>query len=270
MKPKNIKPPDFRELREEAGDVLAKDGNRLLLIEATVLSLVPFVTYPFLYTAFSAVLQPLLYNEAADWMVALVLVGFFLLLAALTVFLTLPLLLGVLRMAWRMTEGEEVVLADLFSSFSTAKTYRRSLHLSARTFWRLGLLVAVVCLTCGIAVSAFERTVAVGLLCGFVVLLEVAVGVTLLLRQFPCLAVAIYEDTPMRDARRIARNLTRRCCFGGLLFWLHFVPHLLLGLLTFGIFLIWEVLPRMCVSYFLYCRKINDMMIQSEEYKNHE
>lgn len=270
MKPKTIGSPDIREIREAAGGVLSKNGNRLLLIEALVLSLVPLVAYSFVHTAFAAVLQLLIEKGEADGIVALVTVGFLLAMLSLTLFVTLPLLLGVLRMAWRMAEGHDVVLAELFSSFATAKTYRRSLRLSVGVFWRLGALIAVVGITCAATVAFFERLVVVGLLCGVVVLLEVAVGGMLLLRQFPCFAIAMYEDTPMRDARRIARNLTRRCRFGGILFFLHFVPHLLLGFVTFGIFLIWEVLPRMCVSYFLYCRKINDMMIQSEEYKNHE
>lgn len=270
MKQKKKNEIDFRELSEEAGDVLAKNGNRLLLIATIALLMIPFVAYSFLDTSFAAVMQSALMREDSGAIIALATLVFFVLITAFTVFLVLPLLVGLLRMAWRMTEGEDVVLADLFSSFSSVKTYRRSLCLSAGALWRIGLLVAVVCLTCGIAVSFFERSVEVGLLCGLIVLLEVAVGALLLLRQFPCLAIALYEDTPMRNVRMIARHLMKRCRFCGILFYLHFVPHFLLGLLTLGIFLIWEVLPRMCISYFLYCRKINDMMIQSEEYKNHE
>lgn len=270
MKPKKIKAIDFCEISEAASSVLAKNGNRLLLIAAIALSMIPFVAYSFLDTAFAAVLHPALVDQGSGTTVLLATLVFLVLTASFTVFLVLPLLLGILRMAWRMAEGDDVVLADLFSSFSTARTYRRSLGLSVSALLRIGLLVALVCLTCGIAISFFWGSITAGLLCGLIVLLEVAVGALLLLRQFPCLAIALYEDTPMRDARRIARHLTSRYRFGGILFFLHFVPRFLLGLLTLGIFLIWEVLPRMCVSYFLYCRKMNDMMIQSEEYKNHE
>lgn len=265
MRQKNLEAPEFRPISEAAGRVLAKDGNRLLLIEAVVLSLVPFVAYPFLRTAFGALLQPFFVHEDTAWQVVLLTVVYLLGIVAWTLFLVLPLLLGILRMAWQMTEGQDTVLADLFSSFSDRKTYRLSLRLGAGVCWRLGLLLAVVAVTCRIAVAFFGGSLVAGLLCGVLVLLEVAVGAWLLLRQFFCLAVAIYGDVSVRDARKLSRHLSRRCRFGGLLFWLRFVPHLLLGLVTFGIFLIWEVLPRMCVSYFLYCRKINDMMIQSEE-----
>ena len=57
----------------------------------------------------------------------------------------------------------------------------------------------------------------------------------------------------------------------GCVFFIGFLPWLLLGICTLGLLLLWDTLPRMLITYFRYSDAINQMtIIQSEEYRNHE
>ena len=269
MHTRKVKAPDAFEIRAKAGEILAVRGNRLMLIEACVVLLITVMLYFVLYTSFGIVYEAV-FADAEPWMSVLWSALYGLILFLLTLFFTVPLFLGLLRMAWDMENGNETTLPRLFSSFESRKLYGRSLRLSFGAVWRVGLIAVTVALTYEVTRYFFAGSLFAGVLCGLAVLLEIFIGILLCLRRFPTLAVAMYEQTPLSQARRIARELTRLCPSGGVLFFLSFVPHILLGIATFGIFLIWEVLPRMCVSYFLYCRKMNEMIIRSEEYKKHE
>ena len=268
MQERKRKAPDVLELRARAGEILSVHGNRLMLIEAIVILLITVMLYSFGNTAFVLLLDAVVVS--APWAEPLLQAAYWLLVTLFTLFFTLPLSLGLLRMSWDMEIGTETSLLRLFSSFSCGRTYLRSLRLSFGAVWRTLLIVIAVALTCNLTLYFFAGSLLAGILCGALVVVEIAVWSLLVLRRFPTLAVAMYEETPLPRARAIALQITRRCPMGGLKFFLRFLPQILLGLLTFGIFLIWEVLPRMCVTYFLYCRHMNETIIRSEEYKKHE
>ena len=54
----------------------------------------------------------------------------------------------------------------------------------------------------------------------------------------------------------------------GLRYWLGYLPWLALSLLTFCILLLADVLPRMLISYFRLCRKLNEMTTNPEDEKS--
>ena len=54
----------------------------------------------------------------------------------------------------------------------------------------------------------------------------------------------------------------------GLRYWLGYLPWLALSLLSFCILLLADVLPRMLVSYFRLCRKLNEMTTNPEDEKS--
>ena len=269
MQKHRVKSPDAFDVRTKAGEILASRGNRLLLIEALIVFLIITPLYTTLYSAYDAICNGL-QQSLTPIQQSAILWTYVALTAILTLFFILPLLLGLLRMSWEMENGLETSLIRLFSSFQDRKAYGRALALSFGAFWRVGLVVLTVWLTCMLTLRFFSRSLLAGLLCGLAVLAETVIGFLLCMRHFPTLAIAMYEQMSLKDARAIAKSMTKVCPFGGALFFFSFVPQIVLGLLTFGIFLIWEVLPRMCVSYFLYCKEMNEMIIRSEEYKKHE
>ena len=264
-----IKAPDVADARRQAGDVLAHRGNRLLLIEALIVLLIPFGLYFFLNMAFSSLSELFLAREMELPMVLLT-VLYPLLLLLYTLFFTVPLIFGLLRLAHGMICEEDVVLADLFSPFFTRKGYRCAVRLSWTLLWRAAVGVLAIAAIAFLVPVAVPDPIGAVLLCGILILAVVILDLVWLLRQFPLFAVAMYQELQLPDVRRGARTLTWLCPGGGVRFFLYFVPQICLGLLTFGIFLIWEVLPRMCISYLLYCNRIHDKMTEIGGIENYE
>ncbi len=254
--------PDARSAYRAAGDALARDGRRLVLIEAIVVTCIMVGVFVMLYQVFSVhgILFPMTEIE-----ILLFYTVYYLLVCGLVLFVTLPLLLGLLRLSGRVEEDETPVLAELFYYFSSGRLYRRALSLSFGGFWRMLCVVLAVAATCGATVYFFPGELLAGFLCGVAVLIEILVWLLLVLRGFSVFAVAFYDEVPLREARAMARTLVKGDRFGGLRFLFACLPRILLGLLTFGVYLLWDVLPRMGVAYFSYCKQMNDMIIRSEE-----
>ena len=161
------------------------------------------------------------------------------------------------------------MLAELFAPFGNRALYSRILALSYGWLWRLVVLLCVIAATCHASSALFDARPLPGVLCGIAVSFEILLGALWLFRSFSVTSVVIGKEMPLAAAKKAARAASRLCPTGGIRFLLSMIPHLLLGLLTFGIFLIWEVLPRMCVAYFLYCNNLSENIDhQSEEYKN--
>lgn len=257
---------DFASAYREAGQILGSNGNRLLLIEAILISLLTVLLYVFLCDTYMILLGYWIYGVNLWLSVALsVLLG--VLISLLTLFFTFPLLIGLFGLAGDMEQGRTCVLADLFAPFSSVQTYRRALALSWGAFWRLGLIVLAVILTCNVGVLFFEGSLLAGLICGVAVAVEIFVGLWLCGKCFSSLSVAHTSEMPIKAAREYAKRSWRMCRTGGAVFVLNLLPRILLGLLTLGVLLLWETLPRMLVAYFRYCRYMNEMIIRSEEYK---
>lgn len=268
MRKKIAPSPDFSDVWRTAGDRIADSGNRLVLIGALITLLPVYLLYVVTFMI-SDILVYLVYQNSPVSSPLPITLPRDLFLLALTLLLVLPLTVGFFRMCHRTARGLHVTLADLFSCFDSGASYRKSLLLSFDLFWRVGLLTGIAIATCSTMVSWLGNDLGTGLLCGLVVLVEVLVGLPLVLRRFSTWAISIDRDLPCVAAGHVAKRIARRTRHGGMLFLLNMVPRLLLGVLTLGIFLIWEVLPRMCVAYFLYCNKLCNMIdYQSEEYKH--
>ena len=86
----------------------------------------------------------------------------------------------------------------------------------------------------------------------------------MLFRDFSLMAEVLVSDLSVKEARKAVRKRRPR---GGVRFAIGFLPWILLGILTLGVMLLWEVLPSMAVAYFRYCRQLkeNGLNIDSEE-----
>lgn len=258
--------PDFAAAYREAGQILGSRGNRLLLIEAILISLLTVMLYVFVCDTYMILLGFWIYGTEL-WLSLVLQILLGLLISALTLFFTLPLLIGLFGLAGNLESGHDAALADLFAPFSSSKSYRRALGFAWGAFWRLGLIVLCVILTCRVGVSFFEGSLLAGLACGIAVAVEVLLGLWLCGKCFSSMFVAQTSDQPIKLARAYAKRMWRMCRTGGALFVLGMLPRILLGLLTLGVLLLWDTLPRMTVVYFRYCRYMNEMIIRSEEYK---
>ncbi|MBQ9132711.1 MAG: hypothetical protein IJX62_09635 [Clostridia bacterium] len=261
----NLKPsaPPVWQARHDAAQVLARRGNRLLMIECWMVVLLSVLLYQTLSNLSELV------GMTGAWGVALLFA--FALSAALTLFFVLPLFLGMLGMAAGIVNGQEMCLAELFAPFASGRAYRRALGLSFALLWRGTLLFLVVACTYGLFVALTPGSWLGGLLCGVLILAELTVGLLLCLRSFSMIALAYqYPQQPLREIRRRTAILRRAYPSAGIRFFSGFLPWILLGLLTVGILLLADVLPRMCVAYFQYCNQMTERLIRLEEGKNHE
>lgn len=269
MKQNRIAAPDVFLSHKRASAILAQNGNRLVLVEAIVL-LIMAIALHFLLTDSFVLLADFADSEQMEWLVTAAMLGMVLVLALLTVFVTLPLFIGFLRLAAEAEATGTGHLTTLFSSFSGWRIYRRSLRLAWGFFVWCLLLTAVISTTCALTVGLFPGNILAGILCGFAVVAEIALFLLLMMRAFPTLAIAFDLRFSMRDTKRLMRSMRSRMSVSGWKFFLSWLPMLMLGGLTFGLLLIWDTLPRMAISYFSHVRKMNEMIIQSEENKEHE
>ncbi|MBE6601765.1 MAG: hypothetical protein E7637_04590 [Ruminococcaceae bacterium] len=255
MKRRGTKTAESRlaDVREQASEILSENGNRLMLIEALGLCLLTVPLYVALHTLcmMGVRLLPQLPLLVWEWILA----G---LIFFLTLLVTLPLLYGVARMASCMERGEEVSLSDLFAPFTSGRRYFYALHASFHTLRLLSLVVLMIWMTeSAIAALIVDPVLAwgIGVLC---FLAEAVIGICLLYGQFPLLAVTVHEECDAdthESLSALSASSSQRYAsrfFGGFFF------RILLGVLSFGILLLWDVIPLMLVSYFRYCRRIND------------
>jgi len=265
MGKKTVREHDFFVSYENARVCLGFSGARMLLIRALVILLLMVLPYYLLGTAMHLLSVMVLsaVESCPPWIPSAVVAC---VLSALTLFFTLPLCVGFLRMAKKTQRRVVGNLNELFGVFSDKDAYHRALRISFFIFWRVGLLVLLVFATCEGTVHFFAGSLAAGLICAVLVLLEIAVGILLLLRHFPFVFYAMDPALSMGEVMEKTRLAASRDPMLGLRFFLGLFPWLLLGTLTFGILLVWDVLPRASVAYFDYCRQLHEN-IRLEEYK---
>jgi len=205
---RKTRPPAVSTINGEVSGILARAGNRLLLIEGWMVCLTVVLMYQTLQSVDSLFWMAVssAYNVPRIATIPTVV----LLQLLLTLFLTLPLFIGLMGMAAETEQGREVCLADLFAPFSTGRAYRRALGISFDLWWKIAILVPVVKLTFSLfdllMPEELSLTVLVlGAICGASVVAEVAVGIFACLRGFPLLAMAHrYPELPLRELRRRA------------------------------------------------------------------
>lgn len=250
------------EISKESGAILAQRGNRLLLIEGWMILLLSV----FLYTLIDAITR-----FAAELIGLSAALSVLLSLSAMLLpllFLTLPLFIGLMGMAHAMVEGREVLLSELFSPFTSARQYGRTLALSFAILWRLGGLLALSVLTLEGLLWIGDGTLIFGLLGGFLILIEWAVGLLLSARAFPMMALSyLLPRASLREVRRMRARFPSPV-YHGTAFCIRQLPSFLLGVLTVGILLLADWLPRTSISYVLYCKTVFESMIRLEENRN--
>ncbi len=249
--------PKHSLINEEVTDVMAHRSNRLLLIEAWIIGLLLLPLYLFLQEGCF-----LLFSETNARILFAVAV------AAVTLFFTLPYLLGILGMSCGMERGEELVLTDLFRPFSSIRAYGRTLVLSLGIFWKLGLIIGVAVGVWQLVQLLAPESVLADVLAVLLIVHEILLGFVLCLLRFPYLFFAMQDGVSLRDARRQSKEMMRAHGWSGLRFFAGYLPRIAIGILSVAILWLLDTLPRMCVAYFRYCRRINESMIQLEEYTN--
>lgn len=247
MKQNRIRSISHAQINRETTEILSRNGNRQRLILATLIAASPVMLYVLSIIVFADYLLPVV----PESLFSLACVAFGALLALLTLFFTFPLLTGMLSLAQRMEAGEETVLADLFHAFTDRKSYRAALTVSVGAFWKIAVLAVAE-----IALEAIGQRFLGdnALLWTLMAILMLAVGILLLF-----LFLGSFRN-PYRIFRGTATD-RRNPSFSralGVCYWLGYLPGLLLTVLTFLIYLMADLLPRMLISYFRYCRKAEE------------
>lgn len=258
MHQKRINGCNMTLLRQEAGEVLARDANRLRLIEAVLICATSLLLYFTAAAAWQTAVLPTLAQDADHLRLLWYGAGFWGFLLLLTLFFTFPLFTGLLWMAAGMEAGEEIFLPDVFYAFTGGEAYRKALRISFGVLWKLCLFGLIEGGIYRLFFWLGKGSVGV-LLCSVPVLFLAAAG---LLYLFAGSFVRTYTElcAPAGGARM--RSYARSV---GISYWFGFLPWLVLSLLTFCILLLADVLPRMLISYFRLCRKLNELTTQSEE-----
>ncbi len=255
MKQKRLPGVDFSRLWRESGAALAQGSNRLTMILAIMVAVSPLPVYQAIFSVGSILIsrfpQKGMLTDGVVLLSAL----------ALTVLFTLPLLFGLLRMASEMEQGREVLLQDVLWAFSSRRAYRTSLCVSCSAFWRILLL-------CAAEIAAARLVLSIpadkGLLLPLWTVLIIGVFVLwylLAARGFLHAYVALRTPNEPERMQPYARSLACHYGWGSL-------PWIVLSLLTFGILLLADVLPRMLIAYFRLCRNLNEITTRSEELIN--
>lgn len=226
----------MKSIYARSGRALYECGGRLLLVEMLllVLLLVPAYSLPLSAAALLTVSL-----GTSELLQILILSGTVLFLLLISLFLTTPLVMGLFFAAGRLASGKTAVLGDLFHAFSSWRRYGRALRAGKRFFLLTSLLVLLL-FGGAFVIDSF--------------LSEGMIALLLPVSAFPLGIVAAYFFVPLfgNSAMRFSdTDGWRKCTYGeGLRFRAHFFLWILLGVLTFGILLLADVLPRMLIAYF--------------------
>lgn len=237
-------------LKEECGEILARDANRITLILGAMICCTPLMLFLMLSSVFEGVLIPML-GKTAQWAYAV-------LPSLLMLFFVLPLWSGLLFMASEMEAQRRAYLSDVFWSFSGGKAYFTALRCSWGIFWRVGILWGVWQAVTEWLFGLGNGTLLLPLLGAVPLLLLSVLWIRFALRGFFGVYRALNRPSGSERMRPYARSL-------GLSYLRMYFPWLLLSLLTVGILFLADILPRMLISYFRLCRKLHEKTTQSEE-----
>ena len=256
----------FSESLDSAKEILSQNGNRLVLVCSFLVLLTTALFYRLLYLAFAVWLS---LPFARGGPISLFLMGTYgLLLLVFTLLVVLPFCQGVLMMAGEMVSGKTVTIAAIFEPFCEKKTYFHCVQLAIGLVWRcvcVGVLAFVgVDFLIPATVDLFWRNVILVLAIFFIGIL--VIGSRFSLFYF----TRGGERMPRRTAQRQSLDFFRIHPLSTLRYFVRFLPHILLGILTIGIYLLAQVLPLMVLTYFCECKKTHELMIHLEENKDHE
>lgn len=216
------------------GEILSRDGNRLLLIEGQAILLLLFsacftlsYTFSFLMTA---LIDEVWVRVTVDRVCGL-------LISAFVIFAALPLFYGLFFMARKMTLGESCTLADMFVAFGDRKAYARAVW-GMRFLFVIGVLVFTAASILAAVISATGGTALWNAALPMISLL-----ITLLLNApfYTCIYESLSEVKHLPTFADSFRRAIR--------FFVAFLPWILLGLLTVGVLLIADTVPRMLLAY---------------------
>ncbi len=253
---------DHTAMRKAAEAMLGESGQRFPLICSLLLALFPVGLYVMLAQCMALLVESS--RGQAAWLLSLEDGLFALLMIALSIYVTVPLLIGLIRQGLSVVRGKTVEVSDVFDSFSSRKRYADSLKLAFPFVIKVCLWSALIAMTYELAVflSGSRAAVALG---AFLIVLEAVAAILSLIRCFPVLYFYLYDDRMSpREARKRARARRRTDYRVYLGFWFGYLPHLLLGLVTFGVLLLIWVLPQMTVAYHDLCRALEEQHEQHE------
>ena len=253
MQQKRIAGVDFARLRIESGAILAANGNRLTLILACMIAASPLMLYTsalsILRLAFTSLSQD---RQQLEFMIG---TGIVLLLSQCV---TLPLWMGLMRVASQMERGQAADLTQLFYAFFSRRNYKIVQKISFSILWRISLLALLEALAAIFIQRLFAGTVGVivwGIPLYFAIF---AAWFLIAIRGFliPYLAWEAPETKP---------RVTPYSASVGKHYWAGFFPWIALSLLTFGVLFLADTLPRMLIAYFRICNNLKEFTTQSEE-----
>ena len=253
---------NFQAANREASVILFRRSNRFKLIEG-LLFCITAVLFAFLLR--EACLQTAtVLAKTNGGKILLVLTGG-LLFWGFLIFVVAPLFLGLLQMAARMANDEEVFLPDLFLPLSNGKRYLRALAVLLPFLWKIAAFFWLPGFLFDVLEAIFGEMLLFTVLDVVVSALLAAAWCLLALRGFVRLSFLLQWRMPLRASRRANRQIAGKSFSGGGFWWICYLPRILLGFLTVGILLVADVIPRMMISYFRYAGRMTDYAFSSEE-----
>ena len=255
MKQKRLPGVNFHRLWRESGEALSQNSNRLTLMLAIMVALSPLPICRALLAVRSALLTYLPEREPLIWG------GVALMMLCLTLFFALPLAVGLLRMAGEMEQGSAAPLQDVFWAFADRQTYRVSLRISFSALWRILLLAGAEIALYRLVLFFSKGAVAILMLGIPLYLGAFIVWYLFAMRGFLHAFVALRTPSAPARMQPYARSVAVHYAMG-------FFPWIVLSLLTLGVLLLADVLPRMLIAYFRLCKELNEITTRSEELIN--
>ena len=247
-----------------ARELLSQNGNRLTLILGLCVWMTSFLFYRYCSLGLM-ILARLFYLDTDIWGL-LFFLGYIIIAVAYTLLVCFPLLLGVLRLARSMVRGEETSMASIFEAFSRRRTHWRAVCLGDQVIGQAIGPMLIGLVLCAIPDSNLEDGWIKTLICAAIVLIFLMLNVFFWRRGFWLLGFSqTLSGLSIRKVKKEARKALRHTRRVPLRYLLFFLPRILLGIVTLGIYLLAEALPLIMLTYFCECEKTQNLMKQLEE-----
>ena len=161
-------------------------------------------------------------------------------------------------MAYQMEQGHEPPLTEIFYAFCNSHNYCVAQRISYPVLVRLSFLVLAEEITVLFTYPLFKGTL-------WGIMFEILLCVAVLAGWLLLTTKGFFQPYLEWQSPETASRMQPYAASIGKCYRVGFLPWILLSLLTFGVLLLADTLPRMLVAYFRLCNHLNELTTKSEE-----
>ena len=241
-------PPEKRSVRRVSSDIISRPGVRMGMLLSTLLFLSVWIGTIYLVENTWYALDWVKLYEISEPLYHALDILLYVVDGLIVLFCGIPLIPGWIRYMYLAANGSTPPFSIIFATYANRKSYRRAMLLTLGMLWRLLALLAVFAAVTLLSMLAFSLPGALGYVLMIILALSAAAILIFGSIRLAGLTIAVFLDinhptAPLRTIFLRAKTLLRGKHIEIWLLELSLLPHVILGLVTIGVYMIFHTIP---------------------------